>query len=85
MLNRTKITLAAAAVMLALAAPAMAGEGSPDITDNWNTPRGYSGPMYGDSWAPGTAYVVPDDDDGYVTGYSSRSMLDDDVDDDLDD
>lgn len=88
MLKRTKIALAASALTLALATPVMAGEGSPDITDNWNNPR--TGSMYnnqGWGWQqPGTAYSAPDDDDDDDTiGSAPRGMQDDDDDDDVDD
>jgi hypothetical protein len=60
----TKTALALAAVLsLGLAAPAMAGEGSSDITDSWNHDRG--GAPYAYGWRePGYAYGSP----GYAYG-----------------
>ena len=65
MFTKTALALAAA-LSFGLAAPAMAGEGSTDITDSWNHDRGGAPYAYGWSgWRePGFVYGSP----GYVYG-----------------
>lgn len=90
-MKKTMIVLAAVA-SLGMAAPAFAGEGSPDITDSWNndrgTPQRWSAPAYGTGAYDGPAYQTPGvvysdpalDDDDVDTGYAAPSMMDDDDD-----
>ena len=88
-----KVLIAVATVAsLGFAAPAFAGEGSPDITDSWNhdrgTPQRWSAPAYGTGAYdrpvyenPGVIYSDPmiDEDDGN-TGYVPDPMDDEDFD-----